>query len=56
VGSDDRVTYRPVAVTNDDGVHVSISSGLRVGERIALNIGDNVPENGKVQPIAASSN
>ncbi len=56
VGPDDRVTYRPVIVTNDDGVHVSASSGLRVGERIALNIGDNVPENGKVQPVTASSN
>jgi multidrug efflux pump subunit AcrA (membrane-fusion protein) len=54
VRSDNRVTYRPVTVTNDDGVHVSVSSGLRVGDRIALNIGDNVPENGKIQPVTVS--
>lgn len=55
VGADDRVTYRPVTVDNDDGIHASIRSGLRAGERIAVDIGENVPEGGKIQPAGPDS-
>ncbi len=55
VGPDNRVSYRPVVVANDNGVEVSIASGLRAGETVAVNLGDAVPEGGKIQPIRAAS-
>lgn len=55
VGPDNRVTFRPVEVAADDGTHVSISSGLNSGERIAINIGENVADGSEIQPVSQSS-
>jgi membrane fusion protein, multidrug efflux system len=55
VGRDDRISYRPVVVTSDDGSHVRIRSGLSPGERIAVSISGNVPEGGKIQPVMRSN-
>ncbi len=56
VTPDDRVTFRPVAIVDDDGATVHIRGGLKRGERIALNIGESVQEGGKIQPVEVSQN
>lgn len=55
VGPRNRVTFRPVDVAADDGTHVSVRSGLRGGERIAINIGDSVSDGNEIQPVSQSS-
>lgn len=55
VGPHNRVTFRPVEVASDDGTHVVIGSGLRGGERIAINIGDSVSDGSEIQPVAPPS-
>ncbi|MGH9343443.1 MAG: efflux RND transporter periplasmic adaptor subunit [Terriglobia bacterium] len=55
VGPDNRVTFRPVEVAADDGTHVSIRSGLNSGERIAINIGENIADGSEIQPVSQSS-
>jgi membrane fusion protein, multidrug efflux system len=55
VSADDRVSYRPVTVASDDGAQVAIRSGLSAGERIAVSISDNVPEDGKIQPVTSQA-
>jgi membrane fusion protein (multidrug efflux system) len=49
--ADNLVQFRPVDVSNNDGKMLWITSGVVVGERVALNIGDTIPEGGKVRPI-----
>ncbi|MGH9455653.1 MAG: efflux RND transporter periplasmic adaptor subunit [Terriglobia bacterium] len=56
VTPDDRVTFRPVSLISDDGAMIHIRSGLKRGERIALNIGDLVEQGGKIQPVAVAQN
>ncbi|MGH9430034.1 MAG: efflux RND transporter periplasmic adaptor subunit [Terriglobia bacterium] len=51
VTPDNRVTFRPVTILSDDGATILIRSGLKPGERIALNAGDLVQEGGKIQPV-----
>ncbi len=51
VGSDSRVHFRPVVVANDDGVRVTIASGLDAGETVAVNLGDSVTDGSKIQPL-----
>ncbi|MGH9356464.1 MAG: efflux RND transporter periplasmic adaptor subunit [Terriglobia bacterium] len=53
IGPGNQVKYRPVVVANDNGVQVSIRSGLRAGETIAVNLGDSVADGGKIQPVRA---
>ncbi|MGH9376751.1 MAG: efflux RND transporter periplasmic adaptor subunit [Terriglobia bacterium] len=55
VGSDNRVHFRPVVVANDDGVQVSIASGLKAGEIVAVNLGDSVTDGSKIEPLRAGS-
>jgi RND family efflux transporter MFP subunit len=45
------VHLRPVSVSDDDGVTVRVASGLRAGEQVAMNLGDNVADGARVQPI-----
>ncbi len=52
VGADDRVQFRPVTVADDDGIRARVSSGLSVGERVALNLGDEVGDGSVVRPAA----
>jgi membrane fusion protein, multidrug efflux system len=53
VSADNRISYKPVVVVNDDGTHVTVRSGLLPGERVALNLSANVPEGGRIQPVTA---
>jgi len=52
VDAENRVSYRPVKIGEDDGQNVVILDGLAPGDRVALNLGDSVSEGSRVQPIA----
>jgi membrane fusion protein, multidrug efflux system len=50
VTADNRIVHRPVAIGVDEGPTVRIVSGLVKGERIALNVGDNLTDGSHIQP------
>jgi RND family efflux transporter MFP subunit len=45
------VHFMPVVLGDDQGPFVQVASGLQPGQRVALNLGDSVPEGARVQPI-----
>ena len=47
-----KVHYRPVVVADDDGTTVRLVSGLKAGERIALNLGNEVDDGAPVQIVS----
>ncbi|MDR3539029.1 MAG: efflux RND transporter periplasmic adaptor subunit, partial [Acetobacteraceae bacterium] len=54
VGEDGLVRLRPVKVASTDGVRVSVSEGVTVGDRVAINLPDEVADGARVQPVLAS--
>jgi membrane fusion protein, multidrug efflux system len=52
VRPDNTIAYRPVVIGVDEGAVVRIVSGLKKGDQIAVNLGDNVPEGSHIQPVA----
>jgi RND family efflux transporter MFP subunit len=50
----DRVRFRAVTIGRDDGDHVELSSGVASGERLVLNISNQIADGQKVQ-IGADS-
>jgi RND family efflux transporter MFP subunit len=58
VDAENKVHFRPVVVADDDGTMVRLVSGLAAGDRVALNLGNDVDEGapvrivGQVDPIA----
>jgi RND family efflux transporter MFP subunit len=55
VDSKEQIHFKEVEVTNNDGKMLWIAGGLEPGERVALNIGDTIPEGAKVRPQADPS-
>jgi len=55
VTPENRITYKPIEVTNNDGKVIWFASGAAEGEKVALNTGDTIPEGGKVRPIILGS-
>jgi membrane fusion protein, multidrug efflux system len=51
VGGDNLVHLRPVKVASTDGTRASLAEGARVGDRVALNLPDEVSDGSKVRPI-----
>jgi RND family efflux transporter MFP subunit len=51
IGADSTVKLLPVKVATTDGMRVSLADGVRVGERVALNLPDEVSDGGRVRPI-----
>ncbi|HEX4174030.1 MAG TPA: efflux RND transporter periplasmic adaptor subunit [Acetobacteraceae bacterium] len=51
VGADSTVKLQPVKVANTDGMLASLAEGGRVGERVALNLPEEVSDGGRVRPI-----
>jgi RND family efflux transporter MFP subunit len=49
-----KVHYRPVVVADDDGATVRLVSGLKAGERVALNLGNGVDDGAPVQIVGES--
>ncbi len=48
----ENVHARPVVVSDNDGSVVRLTRGLRAGELVAVNVGDNVSDGARVQPVA----
>lgn len=55
VGDDSMVRLQPVKVANTDGLRVSLADGLRVGQRVALNLPDEVIDGSRIRPVEGSS-
>jgi membrane fusion protein, multidrug efflux system len=47
----DTVRYRPVVIIDDDGSTARLADGIKAGETVALNLGENVPDGARVQPV-----
>src|SRR5439155_13890548 len=52
VTPENRIAFRPINIASDDGQQVRITSGLKKGERIALNVGESVAEGQEIQPMS----
>lgn len=52
VGDDDLLHFREVRTGENDGQQVSVLSGLEPSARVALNVGNNLPEGSHVRPVA----
>jgi membrane fusion protein (multidrug efflux system) len=53
LGSDQTVHLRPVTVANTDGIHASLAQGATVGQRVAINLPDEVGDGGRVQAVTS---
>jgi RND family efflux transporter MFP subunit len=53
VGGDKTVHLRPVKVAGTDGTNAALAEGATVGQRVALNLPDEVGDGGRVQPVTA---
>jgi RND family efflux transporter MFP subunit len=51
VDGDQHVRFKPVVVANDDGQVVHLVSGLQEGDRVALNLGDDVDDGSPLQIV-----
>ncbi|HEY2729240.1 MAG TPA: efflux RND transporter periplasmic adaptor subunit [Polyangia bacterium] len=54
VDADKRLHHLPVVVADDDGATVRLVSGLRGGERVALNLGNEIEDGAPVQVVEAA--
>jgi RND family efflux transporter MFP subunit len=52
LGSDQIIHLRPVTVANSDGIRASLAQGATIGQRVAINLPDEVADGGRVQPVA----
>ena len=50
----DTVRFRTVKVASTDGSTVSLADGLKPGEKIAINVPDEVTNGSRVQPVAGT--
>jgi membrane fusion protein (multidrug efflux system) len=53
LGSDQTVHLRPVTVASTDGIRAMLSQGATIGQRVAINLPDEVGDGGRVQPVSA---
>lgn len=54
VEADGTVRFRTVTIARDDGDQVELSSGVSEGERLVLNVGNQITEGEKVRIVAGS--
>jgi membrane fusion protein, multidrug efflux system len=47
----DMVRFKPVQVASTDGNTIAVSAGLEPGERVAINLPDEVTDGSRIQPI-----
>ena len=55
VGQDSKVQFRPVTIGRDDGDHVELSRGVANGDRLVLNISNQISEGQQVQVATDSA-
>ena len=48
------VRFRPVKVASTDGATVTVSEGVKPGDKVAINVPDEVTDGSRIQPVAAS--
>ena len=53
VGEDKIVHIRPVRLARSDGMRVGLLDGVKVGQRVALNVPDEIVDGSRVQPVEA---
>jgi multidrug efflux pump subunit AcrA (membrane-fusion protein) len=53
VDADKVVHIRPVTLARSDGIVVGLREGVTIGERVALNVPDEIVDGSKVQPMEA---
>ena len=53
IGPDGKVTFRDIRIAQDLGDRIEVASGLRYGERVALNIGSDVTDGERIDVHAA---
>jgi membrane fusion protein (multidrug efflux system) len=51
VGEDKVVHIRPVRLARSDGMSVGLREGVTVGQRVALNVPDEIVDGSRVQPV-----
>lgn len=51
VTGEDRVRFQPVKLFDHDGTRARVLEGLTGSERVALNLGEDVEDGGRVQPL-----
>jgi hypothetical protein len=53
VGDDTVVHMHPVVLARSDGMQVGLRDGVKVGQRVALNLPDEIVDGSRVQPVEA---
>lgn len=53
VGPDETVRFRPIRVASTDGIVSNVADGLRAGEKVGLNLPNDVVEGAKIRPAPA---
>lgn len=51
VSGDNLVHLRPVKVASTDGLRASLAEGAQIGDRVALNLPDDVSDGSRVRPV-----
>jgi multidrug efflux pump subunit AcrA (membrane-fusion protein) len=49
------VAMRKVKVGDSDGANITIVDGVKTGDRVAINIPDEVGDGTRIQPVLASN-
>lgn len=49
IGGDQTVHLRPVTVADSDGIKAALADGATVGQRVAINLPDDVADGGRIQ-------
>ena len=52
VDDQNQINFHPVELASDDGQNLHLLRGIEEGQRVALNLGDGIPDGSKVQPVA----
>ena len=53
VADDGLVHMRPVTVASTDGICAMLADGANLGDKIAVNLPDEVSDGGRIQPVAS---
>lgn len=53
VGTDETVRFRPIRVASTDGIVSNVADGLKPGEKVGLNVPNDVIEGAKIRAAAA---
>jgi membrane fusion protein, multidrug efflux system len=50
VAPDNTVQLRPITIQQDMGSYIEVATGLKEGERVALNVGDAINTGSRIEP------